>query len=445
MAGGWEGKRRMKSIRCPLRTTASVVSVSLLLLSASSPAKVSSHLRHSFTLTAVNPTNISRHDEIVEISMAEVKKKFPSLNEQAFSVFCRHKEVSYQLSLDPIRCIGNEVANSSELVFVSSFASHEQKRFSIVWDEDTVEEHHFPLMTQAALGVKTKYDMVDGYYMGGTFVDVDSSTVPRDHFAHDGLYRIEGPGWESDKIVYRFYLDSRNRSDIFGKKTHDLVLKRIGENDLTSDSKESYTKMLDWGMDIFKVGESLGIGSIAMWHDSRAVTVSDVSRAKCSVFSGPIRSGVFTSYLGWKVGDKVYDLFTELSISAGSRLTGVVAFVNNDSVQLCTGLAKHEACDLIKSPRPVGSVWEYLALYGKQSLSGDNLGIAVFYREKDKVKLAEDSTSTIVVLRPTAGRITYYLGAAWEQEPGGIKNEKSFKRFLSETVLKLDHPIQTYF
>jgi len=419
----------------------------LLIFVSSMPQAATSQIRHdgavdkhSFSIIAENPTNISRPDETVEIDLPKVKSKFPSFNEKAFFVFQDGKEIPSQLSERQILFGG-----SREIIFVSSFAPHEKKEFQIVWKADMAEVHHYAPMTQAALGIKVDYKKVNGYYVGGRFVDVDSATVPPDHFAHDALYRIEGPGWESDKIVYRFYLDSRNRNDIFGKKTHNLVLQKIGVNDLVSDSKESYSNMLDWGMDIFKVGESLGIGSIAIWHNSKVVTVSDVDKVECRITNGPIKSGVLARYLDWKVGEAKYNLFSDLTISAGSRLTEVNAFVNSDTLLFCTGLAKHDGSDLIKSTQSSKGKWAYLALYGKQSLAGDNLGIAIFYRTQDRSMLTEDGTSEIVVLRPIGGHVNYYFGAAWEQEPGGIKNEQEFVKYLDDVIMDMDNPIEINF
>ena len=391
----------------------------------------------SFLLTAINPANISRPQEIISVDLVKVKAKHPSFNRRAFTVTCAGRMLPSQFDMDPI------LGRSGRILVLVSFAPKEKKTLEVTWVPDTVITHNFPKLTQAVLGTKVGYKKLEGYYTGGRFVDVDSTTVPRDHFAHDALYRIEGPGWESDKIVYRYYLDSRNRDDIFGKKKDELVLQKLGVNDLVSNSMESYTKMLDWGMDIFKVGESLGIGSIAMWHDSKAITVSNVRKVKCYIAEdGPILSGIYTKYLGWKVGKDEYDLYSHLSISGGSRLTKVDLTLRGNQADLCTGLAKHEDCDFMRSSSAPGGTWAYIAIYGKQSLSGDNLGIAVFYRTADRVSVTEDSLSRIVVLRPQDGRLTYYFGAAWQQEPGGIKNEKDFRAYLEQTLVRLDDPIE---
>lgn len=392
--------------------------------------------RRSFFLTAQNPSKLSRVDEVVGIDLNKIMKLYPSFNGKAFHVTFQNREVPSQLDDE------NADGVPDELLFITSFSPHEKKVFAVAWTPDTVENHFYAKRTQALLGVKTGYQKLNGYYTGGKFVNVDSAIVPADHFAHDALYRIEGPGWESDKIVYRYYLDSRNRNDIFGKKTNDLVLQKIGVNDLVSDSKESYSKMLDWGMDIFKVGESLGIGSIAMWRDSSVVTISDVQTVKCYILNGPIRSGVFTKYLGWKVGSKNHDLYSNLSISAGSRLTKVKVFVDDSTIKLCTGLARHEKCNLLKSYPGGSRGWAYIALYGEQSLAGDDLGIAIFYKKKDEATLTHDSSSYIVVLRPTNEQLTYYFAAAWQAEPNGIKDQKEFRRYSDNTIERLNNQIK---
>ena len=381
----------------------------------------------SIKIGVTNPAKISRIDELVTLKVSELKEKDPSFNEKAFYLTEGERELPSQLD------------QKGNIIFIASFSPKETKKI-IIHYTGGIKKNTYKKMTQAVLGVKVNYKKVDGYYTGGEFVDVDSVTVPKDHFAHDALYRFEGPGWESDKVAYRFYLDSRNRTDIFGKKINELVLDKIGVNDLVSDSKESYTKMLPWGMDIFKVGESLGIGSVAMWSGNNFQTVSKVEQVKCYVKNGPIKSGVYTKYLNWEVNGKKYNLFSDLSISAGSRLTNVNLKISDD-VLMCTGLAKHEDCTLIKSAEDDLS-WGYLALYGKQSLSGDDLGIAIFYKKSDLVKITADNTSEIIVLKTNKGKLNYYFASAWQQEPKGITTIMEFKKYLNYTTVRLSTPIE---
>lgn len=79
-------------------------------------------------------------------------------------------------------------------------------------------------LTQAELSIKAGGNWNGRKYEGGTFENVQELRVPRQHTDHSYFIRYEGPGWESDKAAYRFYLDWRNGMDFFGKKTQDMVL-----------------------------------------------------------------------------------------------------------------------------------------------------------------------------------------------------------------------------
>ncbi|MFQ6113537.1 MAG: DUF4861 family protein, partial [bacterium] len=148
-----------------------------------------------------------------------------------------------------------------------------------------------------------------------------------------------------------------------------------------------------------------------------------------------------TRYFGWKVGTKQYDLVSDLSITAGSRLTKHEILIKGAPENLCTGLAKHEDTKIFQSTNLDGK-WAYFALYGKQSLAGDNLGTAILFRKTDLIRITEDELSHVVLLKPENGRLTYYFLAAWEQEPNGIRTQEKFLEYLNQSIKKLNNPIQ---
>ena len=418
----------------------SLISFILFLFGCNKTAKenqiFNSAYPEQFQVSVTNPLNLLRKDVAVQLDINSIKEKHPDFNPNAIIVLNEGDELPSQ----------TEDVNGDEkpdrIVFLTNLNPGEKQNVTVRYTKVGIKIREYKKRTQAVLGRKVEYKLVKGEYTGGRFQNVDSAKVPADHFAHDALYRIEGPGWESDLITYRFYLDSRNRNDIFGKKVHELVLQKIGVNDLVSNSQESYTKMLDWGMDIFKVGESLGIGSIGMWYDNKVYTVSKTDSVICIIATnGPIRSDIYTKYYGWQVGKGKYNLFSNLSISAGSRLTKTDLQLTGGEANFCTGLAKHENCEFMKSGNE-NLQWGYIALYGKQSLSGDNLGIAVFFKNSDLIKSTDDKDSYIVVLKPSNGKLQYYFAAAWEEEPGGIKNKDEFLTYLNETIEELNDPVE---
>jgi hypothetical protein len=382
------------------------------------------------TRSVTNPANLARQDAAVVLAMAIIKTKAPDFNDKAFLILSNGKVLASQASdLD-----GD--ANADQIVCVADFAPDETKTLTLRYAKAGEQPRQYPKRTQAELSHKFGGKFVDRKYEGGVFQNVQFLRVPPEHTDHSLYIRYEGPGWESDKVGYRFYLDWRNASDIFGKKTPAMVLQNVGQ-----DGFDSYHAMSDWGMDILKVGESLGIGSLAMWHEGKAQRVAQTDSVTCVIASnGPVQSQIQTKYFGWKIGPGSYNVVSNLSITAGSRLTKHVVEISGAPENLCTGIVKLDNAKLLSSPA-AGEDWGYLATYGKQSLANDNLGMAVLYRTNDLLEVTEDQFSHVVVLKPANGRLTYYFLGAWEQEPNGVKNAEEFEAYLEQTIAELNAPL----
>jgi hypothetical protein len=390
---------------------------SLLFLSCSSNEK-------SIKITLINPADVERTDEFITLNIDSVKQKYPDFNPESISILDGNNEIPYQ------------VEDKKYISFAVSFAPSEEKNITLKMNDANKE---FKSRVYAEVAMKVNYNLVDGKYSGGKFQNYDSVRVPDGHTDHNALFKYEGPGWESDKVGYRYYIDWRNRTDIFGKKTNELVLKNIGVNDREAKD-DSYHQMQDWGMDIFKVGNSLGIGSYGMMYKDSVHAVSERDSVICVISeNGPVKAEITTSFYGWKVGDNKYDLTSVFSITAGSRLTKVQLHINDLPENLVTGLAKSESAEFFENKSE--TKWSYIALYGMQSLAEDNLGIALLYSNDELLDLTETDDSYVVLLKPNQGNVSYYFCAAWEKEPDGIKSREEFISYLDNTLKKLDNPV----
>ena len=389
-------------------------------------------------IKVTNPSQLNLKDVLISIPISDLKVRYPNFNQNAFTVFDKEKEIPTQT--EDIN--GDGVPDN--ILIMDNFLPNESKTLLIEHDRIGVIKHEFKKRTQAELFIKKNYELKDGVYTGGRFESIKETEVPQNHFAHDALYKHEGPGWESDKVMYRFYLDSRNRNDIYGKKVTDVVFQKVGNQDLISDGNESYTKMCDWGMDVFKVGESLGIGSIGIWTDNKVNTISKTDKTICKILNdGIIESSILTNYYGWQVDSAKFDVSSLISISAGSRLSKEELSIFGSVQNICTGLAKHSGCSLITDDGK--SAWGYIASYGQQSLAGDSLGLVIFYKKAELIKSTEDAESYIVLLKPTDGKLTYYFGSAWDREVDGITNRIDFIKYLNSIVTELSNPIVVEF
>jgi hypothetical protein len=381
-------------------------------------------------ISVENPAPVERKDEAVVLNVSKVKAKYKDFNPNAFVVNSDNSELASQFIQSP------DGSEYDQIIFVSDFSPREKKTITIRYANSGSITREYPQRTQAELSHKVGGYFKDRKYQGGKFQNVQFLQVPPEHTDHSFFIRYEGPGWESDKVGYRFYLDWRNASDIFGKKVTDMVLQNVGQ-----DGFDSYHEMSEWGMDILKVGESLGIGSIGMWYEGSAIRVSVTDSITCEIIaSGPIYSQIRTNYFGWQVADKKYDLSSDLSITAGSRLTKHKLRINNSPDKLCTGIVKHPVIKKITEKKSENK-WGYLATFGEQSLAEDTLGMAIIYDKSNLIELQEDTYNYVVILKPGNGNLEYYFLAAWEKEPGGITNEGQFIQYLGKLAIRLDSPI----
>ncbi len=325
------------------------------------------------------------------------------------------------------------------LISLVDFANAETKKLTIV--SGAARPPTELKLTQAELSHKTggawkarkdKPELKE--YVGGSFQNVKELTPPPEHTDHSNFIRYEGPGIESDKVGYRIYLDWRNGFDIFGKKTSAPVLQRVG-----LDGFESYHKMSDWGMDILKVGESLGAGGFGFWDGKKVDLVSKVDGWTASVIeNGNLYSSLRIAYKGWQVGEKKVNLTADLSMVGGSRAVHVTLRQSENLPNLAIGIVKHPETELLQGPSELtGTAFTYAGSYGKQSLNGDLLGMGVLFPSGSRDAQKEDASSYVSVMKPSGKSLEYYFLAAWQGETGGIKTKDEFKLYLDREIERL--------
>ncbi|RPI68971.1 MAG: DUF4861 domain-containing protein [Ignavibacteriales bacterium] len=378
----------------------------------------------SFQIKLNNPVDVEREDQLITLIIDSIKISYPDFNPEGFILLDDENELPYQF------------VNQNEIIFTVNFAPSEEK---IIIIKNTSEKNEYESRVYAEVAMKVDYNFIDGKYSGGRFKNFDSVRVPDNHTDHNALFKYEGPGWESDKVGYRYYIDWRNRIDIFGKKTDELVLKDVGVDDREAKD-DSYHQMQKWGMDIYKVGNSFGIGSYGMMLNDSVYMVSERDSVICVISkNGPVKAEVTTDFYGWKAGDNKYNLKSLLSITAGSRFTKADIIVNSNPENIVTGLAKDKLAQFFE--KKSDSQWSYIALYGNHSLAEDYLGVALFYNNDKLIDSRETDDSHIILLKPYDEKVTYYFCAAWEKEPDGIKNKEEFISYLDSELQKFNNPV----
>ena len=297
--------------------------------------------------------------------------------------------------------------------------------------KSTEDKKDTSIKTYAEISIAEGGEWVDGQrghkeYIDGHFKNVTSLKVPKEHTDHSWYIRYEGPGWESNKVGYRLYLDWRNAIDIFGKTTDSLVLSKVG-----LDGFDSYHEKQSWGTDILKVGKGLGIGSIGREVDHKMFHFREVDSTFASVKNTEKSSSVLVNYYGWKTAGEKVDLTSELEIYPDKRYTKHTIQTSTALEGVCTGIINHGVNYFEKDSE--NDKWGYIATYGVQTLVPDNLGMAIFY-EKATAEVKEGEFDYLLKFKPTTNPVTFYFLGAWEQEKDGIKTQEEFLKYLDNQL-----------
>src|ERR1700676_5592419 len=165
--------------------------------------------------------------------------------------------------------------------------------------------------------------------------------------------KIEGLGWESERVAFRVYFDSPNAIDLYGKRRSTLQLGMYASPDYT------YHDESPEGRDIYKVGDAIGIGSVAAMVDGKTIKVAEVKERKWRILaSGPVRAVVEMEYDGWNAGGKIIDLRSRITQWAGERgFTHTISASSADDLEFVTGLPAKTGIEPVTSGNNSATAW----------------------------------------------------------------------------------------
>ncbi|GGD60447.1 DUF4861 family protein [Lacimicrobium alkaliphilum] len=378
-------------------------------------------------VSITNPSSFDRQDEVISVSLT-------SLGQEGNALI--HSEVMLdngQTSIPGQWLDTDKDTQPDTLLFSVSVPAQSEVSYQLV----PAQETRLSKRTYAELGVRQNAQWQEGRMTGGSFEPAQTMTLPDTHEIGDGLFKYEGPGWESDKVAYRLYFDQRNILDIFGKRRAEITLEQVGQV-----GAPSYHELQDWGMDVLKTGPSIGLGSVAVYEDGQTRRIDNSEKMQVSIaHNSPLYSEVHVAHSGFVSNEGEADIDTRYSIAAGTALTKVTVSVEGEAPPLVTGIVKHQQT-LMRSNSQQKDGWHYVATFGPQSYINDALGMAIFYRAEDLQHLGEDQHNHLVVMKPSSKPLQYYFAGYWQQGPDGISDQAQFKAELERTLIRLNQPLQ---
>lgn len=313
-----------------------------------------------------------------------------------------------------------------ELAFLCDFEAGELKK---IYLEGSDTQPRFPVRTNIRFGRMMKpFDEVTGDLRMKT--NDTKFTAP--------VFQMEGPAWENDRIAFRNYFDARNGIDIFGKTTTDMVMDSVGVNG------REYHTLADWGMDILKVGNSLGAGAIAIGIGDSLYRVGPCEEGKYRlVAEGPVRAILELTYKNVPAGNRLYQVTHQITIHAGGRSYWSKVWVNDlqGDEELVTGIV-----NLHNIPADTLANGNKRILYalGPQGFSGELLGMGLIVPADQLVRYWEApssgngivSTHLVTMKLNKEKPAEYRFMAAWETSDPQITDKNYFVQLLKAEAVK---------
>ncbi|WP_124980220.1 DUF4861 domain-containing protein [Nonlabens xiamenensis] len=365
--------------------------------------------------------------EIVVLSRDQVNSLLPDMKEDQVPVIKTQEGEILPFQLDDLDQDGNWDEMAVEVVlgkketkefFVHAFAKAEQPNFTKTTDV------HFGVGK-----AKPKAMEVQNY---------ERTTDPREQ---DSLFlQMEGPAWENDKLGFRMYFDPRNGIDIFGKTTAEPVLAKQG---LTTN----YHEKADWGMDVLKVGNSLGAGSVAIQYNDSIYRLKGTGTTTFkTITEGPVRAIFTMTYKDELIADKTIDVLHTISIEKSKWYSKnqVQLMGDKEGMALVTGIVNLKPNSAETLALENGSL---VLSHGQQSENKDALGMAVIVPQS-KIELSaapsegEGIINTHLVKLPAAVDNTYYFMAGWEASDNKFASMEGFRTEATTAAQQIFNPVQ---
>ncbi len=371
------------------------------------------HFSHAQTLKTfkiTNPKASAVKQRGFEVSVGALKTPFELKNTEGGSL-------PYQL--DDLDGDGS----AETLFFQTDLAAKETKTFSL---KKVATVPVFEKKTQAILYRQPHdFDTSAPKKVTGAYVSEKKYKVPQNIKPQNYWFKNEGPTWENDLIGYRFYADHRHRYDIFGKKVTWLAL--------DTSSVSTYHEKQNWGTDVLKVGDALGMASPAFLTNGKVVAFEKWDEKEISIVaSGVLRSIVKIRYKGLQTGNGKVNLVETITLEAGSPISKVRLQILNPTKNytLATGIVRHG----VESKTGFLDSHFFGSSFGKQAYHGEELGMAILINKKYTPLSIDDKLSYVYSLKPINGIVEYQFFADWSGHPQGSQTMSAFEQNVLKKI-----------
>ena len=262
--------------------------------------------------------------------------------------------------------------------------------------------------------------------------------------------RTDDYAWENDKVAFRTY------GPVAQKMAEDKVkggtltsgidawLKRV-EYPVINKWYEKYTtgtgtyhKDTGEGLDNFHVGDSRGIGGIALKIDSTYYYSKNFISWK-TITTGPLRTSFTLTYADWDAkGNKIKEV-KHISLDYGSFLSKFEIEVSGTNT-LSTGITLHNNDGKTESNLNAGWI-DYW-----QPIDDSELGTGIVFPKNTMISSEKymnpnkDLCNLYAALKVVNNKVTYYTGFGWKKQ-GEFTTKEAWENYLTTYASKINNPL----
>ena len=262
--------------------------------------------------------------------------------------------------------------------------------------------------------------------------------------------RTDDYAWENNKVAFRTYgpLAQKMAEDKVkgGTLTSgiDAWLKRV-EYPILNKWYEKYTtgtgtyhKDTGEGLDNFHVGDSRGIGGVAVKIDTSYYYSKNFISWK-TITTGPIRTSFVLTYADWDAaGNKITEV-KHISLDYGSFLSKFEITVSGTNT-LSAGITLHNNDGKTEGNSKQGWI-DYW-----QPIDDSELGTGIVFPKKTMVSFEKymnpkkELCNLYALLKVKNNKVIYYTGFGWKKQ-GEFTTKEAWENYLTNYASKINNPL----
>lgn len=262
------------------------------------------------------------------------------------------------------------------------------------------------------------------------FLRSDSSNYVSEVVSESG-YMFEtlghhGPAVENEYIGIRFFFNENTPIDIYSKKIPGLELKDF----LWYPSLEQ--QEAGAGMDMYKVGSTVGLGGVRLWDGENVILLSPVTSRIARVQKEDTSSYMELISKGIAYKNDTVDIQIRVTVFSGKREAVIEAEeINGKEVQFATGVNYHEGNIVTKEANFI-SVWGI----HPEDIAGTpvDMGAAIVFNPTDIENQLDDSTQVILISKPMVKLKTIITSSTSKEKE--LNSNDAFVKYAKDIIMQ---------